>query len=197
MSIQELAGLAQHPRQRLTDRQVATVNTLIEAALAEVRASGYDQLTIRAVATRAGVTHTTAYSYFASKAHLVAEVFWRRLQEVPRPAVDPGAPLVERVRHAIEGPALIFDGEPELTHATTSALLSTDPETCRLRDVIGRELAERIDAAAGPDLAPEVGQALLLAFSGAMVQAGMGYLDFAGVVERMASFAQLLDRGTP
>jgi AcrR family transcriptional regulator len=197
MSIQELGGLAQHPRQRLTDRQMTMVKALIEAGLAEVRASGYDQLTIRAVATRAGVTHTTAYSYFASKAHLVAEVFWRRLQEVPPPAIDAGAPLVERVRRAIEGPALILDGEPELTHATTSALLSTDPETLRLRDVIGRELAERIDAAAGPDLPPEVGEALLLAFSGAMVQAGMGYLDFAGVVERMTSFAQLLDGRTP
>jgi AcrR family transcriptional regulator len=94
MSVQEVAGFAQHPRQRLTDRQLAMVKALIEAGLAEVRASGYDHLTIRAVATRAGVTHTTAYTYFASKAHLVAEVFWRRLQEVPRPAVDPGAPLV-------------------------------------------------------------------------------------------------------
>ena len=50
------------------------------AALVELRVSGYDGLTVRNVARRAEVAPATAYSYFGSKDHLVAEVFWRRFQ---------------------------------------------------------------------------------------------------------------------
>ena len=46
---------------------------------------------------RAGVAPATAYTYFSSKSHLVAEVFWRRLSAgVLEP--DPGAPRSERVK---------------------------------------------------------------------------------------------------
>ena len=41
------------------------------------------RLTVRNVARRAGVAPATAYTYFASKDHLVAEVFWRRLRGPP------------------------------------------------------------------------------------------------------------------
>ena len=48
---------------------------------------GYDGLTVRTVARRAGVAPATAYTYFASKDHLLAEVLWRRLQALPVPSV--------------------------------------------------------------------------------------------------------------
>ena len=40
------------------------------------------------VAAEAGVGAATAYTYFSSKEHLVAEVFWRRLAASPVPATD-------------------------------------------------------------------------------------------------------------
>ena len=75
-------------RRQLSARQAATVQKLVEAAVEELREHGYDGLTVRNVARAAGVAPATAYTYFASKDHLVTEVFWRRLEASPRPAVD-------------------------------------------------------------------------------------------------------------
>ena len=82
------------PRRHLSDRQARTVERLTEAAVDELREVGYPGLTVRAVARRAGVAPATAYTYFASKEHLVAEVFWRRLdgQQRPRPSTGAARP---------------------------------------------------------------------------------------------------------
>ena len=186
-----------HTRQLLSERQSATVAELIDAGVDELRERGYEQLSLRAVAARAGVTHTTAYAYFTSKAHLVAAIYWRRLQAMPRPAEGGGDSLDSRIRHALEGPALILSDEPELAQAALAALLTSDREVARLRDMIGADLGERVVLAVGPDADPHLADAILLAFSGAMLQAGMGYFDFSEVVRRMHTVAGLLtDRPT-
>jgi len=182
------------PRQSLSKRQASTVTALLDAGLALLREEGYDALTLRAVAARARVTHTTAYAYFTSKGHLVAEILWRRLADVPAPKPNPGAPLAKRVTEALSGPGLLFADDPALSDAGLSALLLRDPDVRRLRDAIALDLARRIETALGPDTEAELREAVLLAFSGAMLQAGMGYFDFAGAVQRVASMATLLDR---
>ena len=68
-------------RRRLTAQQAETVARLTDAAVDVLNADGFDGLTVRVVAKRAGVAPATAYTYFSSKSHLVAEVFWRRLAE--------------------------------------------------------------------------------------------------------------------
>lgn len=181
-----------HTRQRLTERRSATVTALIDAGLEELREHGHDQLSIRSVANRAGVTHTTAYSYFTSKAHLVAEIYWRRLDALPRTPPDSDAPLADRVTGALQGAALIVGDDADLAQAALSALLSSDLEVRRLRDAIGANLLRRVVDAVGPDEPPELVDALILAFSGAMLQAGMGYFGYAEVIERMSSLARLL-----
>ena len=50
----------------------------MDAAADEARERGYEGMTVRSVARRAGVAPATAYTYFASKDHLLAEVLWRR-----------------------------------------------------------------------------------------------------------------------
>ncbi len=181
-------------RQWLSKRQSATVATLLDAGLDQLREHGYEQLTVRAVAGRAGVTHTTAYSYFSSKGHLVAEMLWWRLRAVPVPITDQSMPLTTRITEALRGPGLVLGDDPALAQAALAALLTEDPDVSRLRDTIGADLTHRIESALGSDADPELTEALLLAFSGAMLQAGMGYFDFAGVVRRMTSVARLLDR---
>ncbi|MGB2757777.1 MAG: helix-turn-helix domain-containing protein [Acidimicrobiia bacterium] len=189
----ESKGPTAHTRQVLSQRQGETVATVLAAGLEQLRAHGYEQLSIRAVATAAGVTHTTAYAYFTSRAHLVAEIYWRELQSVPHASFREGLSLAARVNRAFKGPALLLADEPELAQAALSALLSTDPEVNRLRNAIGTDLASRVSDVVGPDTAPAITDALLLAFSGAMLQAGMGYFDFTGVVERMRALAKLLE----
>jgi len=172
------------------------VTALLDAGLDHLRDHGYDELTLRSVAARAGVTHTTAYNYFTSKAHLVAEIFWRHLSAVPAPSPDAELPLADRITQALNGPSMLLADEPGLADAALSALLLGDPDICRLRNTIGLDLSRRVETAVGPDADPQVVEAVLLAFSGAMLQAGMGYFDFAGVVQRISRLAALLQPGS-
>jgi AcrR family transcriptional regulator len=181
-------------RHGLSKRQSATVTALLDAGLDHLREHGYEQLTIRAVAIRAGVTHTTAYSYFSSKDHLVAEMLWRRLEALGPPVTDQTMSLPDRITEALGGPGLVLSDDPALAQAGLTALLTQDPDVARLRDTIGADLARRIQSALGDGADGRLTEALLLAFSGAMLQAGMGYFDFSEVVRRMASMARLLER---
>ena len=74
------------PRRQLSGRPADTVTALVAAAVEEVAVTGFDGLTVRNVARRAGVSPATAYTYFASKEHLLTEVFWRRLSALEEPA---------------------------------------------------------------------------------------------------------------
>ncbi len=179
-------------RRHLSERQADTVDRLTDAAVEEVRGTGYEGLTVRNVARRAGVAPATAYTYFASKDHLVAEVFWRRLQDQAAPAPDGRRTPATRVAAAIEEMAHVVTDEPDLAAACTTALLAGDPDVARLREQIGVEMAERLRVALGDDGDAAVLDALSLALSGAMLQAGMGYFPHAELSSRMASVADLL-----
>ena len=91
-------------RRRLSPRQAATVGRLADALLTELATVDYDGLSVRSVARRAGVAPATAYTYFTSKAHLVAEVFWRRLRALPDTPLDPAAPAAARASATIASP---------------------------------------------------------------------------------------------
>jgi len=65
------------------------VATLVQAAEDETEEVGYAGLTVRGVARRAGVAPATAYTYFSSKDHLLAEVLWRRTEALPPVEADP------------------------------------------------------------------------------------------------------------
>src|SRR5580692_640071 len=115
------------PRQ-LSGRQASSVRALLLAGYEVLSEVGYGALSIRTVATRAGVTHTTAYTYFSSKAHLVAEIFWSRLQSAPHPSPDPQHSFAQRVTEALSDPALLLASENFLSQAGMAALLSDEPD---------------------------------------------------------------------
>jgi AcrR family transcriptional regulator len=179
-------------RRDLGGRQADRVDALVAAALAELRAHGYDGLTVRNVARRAGVAAATAYTYFGSKDHLVAEVFWRRLDALPAPRVDGRRPAEERVAGVLRELSLLVADEPELAAASTTAILAGDADVQRLRDRIGVVFSDRLRAALGPDHDPAVLRALNLAFSGAFLQAGMGYFGYPELADRMQEVAGVL-----
>ena len=182
-------------RRHLTERQADTVQRLADAAVDEIRERGYEGLTVRNVARRAGVAGATAYTYFASKDHLVAEVFWRRLQTLPGVRVDRRRSPAARVVGAVRDVSVLVADEPELAAACTTALLARDPDVQRLRDRIGATVHGRLAEALGDDGDATVLQALDLAFSGAMLQAGMGHLAYEELADRMAEVAVLVVDG--
>lgn len=181
------------PRQGLNARQAETVERLLEAGAEELRAVGHDALTVRTVAQRAGVSPATAYTYLASKNHLYAELFWRFLAEDDtEPAgEDAGARLQSVIRHL----AARLAGAPELAAAVTPALLGTDPDVERLRLRIGAELVARFRAALGEATDPAVVETVALAFSGALLQAGMGLMTYTEMGERLDAVVAVIMRG--
>jgi AcrR family transcriptional regulator len=178
-------------RRHLTEKQADTVARLVDAAVDEVRDTGYDGLTVRGVARRAGVAPATAYTYFAGKEHLLAEVFWRRLQSLPALRPDRRRAAADRVADAVQGMAMLVADEPALAAAVTTAMLAHDPDVKRLRDAIGAVFADRLSIALGPDADPRVLRALTIAFAGAMLTAGMGNLHYDEVADVMADVTAL------
>ena len=178
-------------RRGLNARQAETVQRLVAAALDELRAAGYDGLTVRSVAARAGVAPATAYTYFSSKNHLVAEIFWRKLHERPRAEAGKAAAL-DRVIAVFADLTELLAGEPELCAAVTIALLGTDPDVRTLQLMIGREINARIGDALGASATAGIADALNLAWAGAFLQAGMGHAPVEKVGDRLAVVARLV-----
>ena len=109
-------------RRRLTDKRADTVRRLSEAAAEVVRESPYSDLTFQQIATRAGVTRATAYVYFSSKEHILAEVYRRRLVDAPPPDLA-GLPVADRVAATFRHLALLWAENPEFGRAAARALL--------------------------------------------------------------------------
>jgi len=185
-----LASAADGPRRALSDRQARTVERLTDAAMDELVAGGFASLTVRSVAKRAGVAPATAYTYFASKEHLVAEVYWRRFRDQPAQRHDRRRSAVARVSEVLEGFAMVVADEVELSAACTVAVLADDPEVRVLRERIGAELHRRLTAALGDGADPAVVETLQFAASGVMLQFGTGHLGYEalpGVLARVAA----------
>ncbi len=181
------------PRRTLSDRQADTVARLVDATVVELRSHPAKGLTVRNVARRAGVAPATAYTYFASRDHLVTEVFWQRLRELPPPRRVGDA--ATRVGSALGEVATLVADEPELAVACTQAMLADDPEVRRLRDEIGAAVVARLRAALEgvPGGVDDLRVATLgLVFSGAMLQAGMGHLEYADLPDRLGDSARLI-----
>ena len=180
------------PVRRIVDgRRADTVQRLLTAALDEVRAVPYSDLTVRSVAKRADVSPATAYTYFSSKEHLVCAILWQQVQDLPAPPVrarrSPAAALADAVR----GITAVFTSEPELSRACTTALLTDDPEVRRLRDQIGTELLRRVGDAIGP-MSPTARETFTMAFVGALVLAGTGYMSFDDLPRRLSKVTDVL-----
>jgi AcrR family transcriptional regulator len=178
-------------RRRLTAKQAGTVDRLGRAAVEILTRDGFGGLTVRSVAAEAGVGAATAYTYFSSKEHLVAEVFWRRLAAAP-PAVHESGDAAGRVIDVLRHIALLVADEPQFAGAVTSALLGRDPDVEVLRLRIGRNIHERLLAALGSGRDPDVIESLELLYAGALVRAGMGYGSYADIADRLEKSARLM-----
>ena len=172
------------PRRQLNQRQAATVQRLLDAGLAQLAEVGPETLTVRQVAMRAGVSPATAYTYFSSKNHLLAELFHRAVVEQVPSASDQGS-ATARVRALTRALTELCEANPHVAAGANLALLGSDPDVERLRLRIGAEFVARFDAALGDRSTPELVDVLVLAFSGALLQAGMGLITYTELGDRL------------
>jgi AcrR family transcriptional regulator len=179
-------------RRRLTARQAEVVKQLVLATESEVEEVGYTGLTVRSVARRAGVAPATAYNYFSSKDHMLAEVLWRRMQGLPPVDTSEALSLAERMSQTVRAMVLFTTESAALVDACTVALLSTNPDVKHLRDRIGAQIHRRLAAALGPGSDPMVVRVLETSFSGALLAAGMGHMSSMDIPDFVADAAQMM-----
>ncbi|HET7742292.1 MULTISPECIES: TetR/AcrR family transcriptional regulator [unclassified Mycolicibacterium] len=173
-------------------RQEETFRKVLAAGVEMLRESSYADLTVRAVAARAKVAPATAYTYFSSKNHLIAEVYLDLMKQVPF-FTDVNEPMTARVEQALRSMALMVADEPEVAAACTTALLTgTDPTVRRVRDRIGAEIHRRIRSAVGPDADPRVVSALEMTYFGALVNAGSGAFTYHQIADRLSYVVGLI-----
>ena len=183
----------QAPRNR---RQEETFRKVLAAGMETLREKSYADLTVRAVAARAKVAPATAYTYFSSKNHLIAEVYLDLVRQVPY-FTDVNDPMPTRVDDALRHLALVVADEPEVAAACTTALLGggADPAVRAARDRIGAEIHRRIASAIGPGAQPGTVSGLEMAFFGALVQAASGQFTYREIADRLAAVVSLILTG--
>ncbi len=145
---------------------------------------------MRTIARRAGVAPATAYTYFSGKDHLLAEVLWRCVQSSPH-LVDLTVDLPERVAETARTMGFASMGPPAVA-ACTTALLGDGPDVKGVRLRIGVEIGRRLAAALGGAADPAVLPVLQATYTGALISAGMGHLDFDAVPPLMADATALM-----
>ena len=181
------------PLRRLNPRQAATVDRLLEAGREELDEVGYDQLTVRSVAARAGVSPATAYTHLGSKDHLVAELFWRLVEQTPDSTGRARIPA-SRVQRTLADFARPIGSTPALATAANRSLLGTDPDVHRVRLKVAGLVHDRLLAALGePD--EDLLDALMLAFFGALLQTGMGFGDYDRLEQRLDRVVAVIMKG--
>jgi AcrR family transcriptional regulator len=135
----------------LSPTQVATRRRLIDAALGLAADGGYDAVTMRAVAARAGVSAPTAYQYFSSKDHVLVDAMVELVAQVtatveaePRPkgknVADRAAAMLRRVVRDVEQ-------TPELVIALTRAFISGSRDVGHLRPGLDASMRRWIELA--------------------------------------------------
>lgn len=167
------------PRRGLNDKQAATVERLYAEAMRLLKEVGHEDLAMRAVGQRAGVSPATVYTYFSSKDHLFVELFWRVIEQdgaIELTSPTPMSRLQELVRHLAD----VVAGVPELTAAVHKSLLAGDPEVHRVRADIGMWCTGQFRDAVGREarLPPQVVMTLTFALTGALLQTGMGVFGY-------------------
>ncbi|WP_283613529.1 TetR/AcrR family transcriptional regulator [Mycolicibacterium poriferae] len=177
------------PRNR---RQEETFRKVLSAGIEMLRESSYADLTVRAVAARAKVAPATAYTYFSSKNHLIAEVYLDLIRKVDY-FTDVNDTRSSRVEKTLRAMALTVADEPEVAAACTTALLSGNDAAVRaVRERIGGEIHRRIRAAVGPDPDPRTLAALEMTFFGALVNAGSGAFTYHQIADRLSYVVGLI-----
>ncbi|WP_336354259.1 TetR/AcrR family transcriptional regulator [Pseudomonas atacamensis] len=123
--------------QRLTDRKREAI---IQAAIAEFRAHGFEITSMDKIAATAGVSKRTVYNHFPSKEELFAEILnqlWARIIAEPSVSYDRERPLHEQLRLMLQQKVQMMADENFLTLARV-AIAATIHSPERAQNMIER-----------------------------------------------------------
>ncbi|QKV62980.1 TetR/AcrR family transcriptional regulator [Pseudomonas sp. 43A] len=127
--------------QRLTDRKREAI---IQAAIAEFRAHGFEITSMDKIAATAGVSKRTVYNHFPSKEELFAEILnqlWARISAEQSVVYNRDQPLRDQLRQMLQAKVQLMADENFLTLARV-AIAATIHSPERAQNMIER-LGER------------------------------------------------------
>lgn len=137
----------------LSATQTATRRRLLDAAQELATEGGYDAVSMRAVAQRAGVSPPTAYQYFASRDHVLVDVLTDLaagttavITARPSRRRDPVERTVATLRRVVQR----MEEEPGLFVALIRAYVSGAPEVRHAAAAMQSSMRLWIDSALGP-----------------------------------------------
>lgn len=169
--------------------RASSPDTLAEAACELFLERGYAQTAIADITTRAGVSRSSFFNYFASKADILWGVFDLHAADVLERLRDPGMPVAEALRAFGHG----YPPDSLALAIANAEAMGLEDELVRERAVrqarLATAIAERLHAgeAVGDDLGAEVTAA---AYAGAVMAAiwrwaalGSGHTDLGAVLE--------------
>ena len=143
----------------LSRTQAATRQKLLDAARELAAAEGYDGVTVRKVAARAGVSAPTAYQYFTSKDHLLVDVLVELVGDTTgslthRPAEGdtPADRAAATLRRAVDRVV----AAPDLYVALTRAYLTGGTDVAHARDAMTASTHRWVELALGDDGDPDL-----------------------------------------
>lgn len=122
---------------RLTDRKREAI---IQAAIAEFRAHGFEITSMDKIAATAGVSKRTVYNHFPSKEELFAEILnqlWARISAEQSVVYNRDQPLREQLRQMLQAKVQLMADENFLTLARV-AIAATIHSPERAQNMIER-----------------------------------------------------------
>ncbi|PYC24076.1 TetR family transcriptional regulator [Pseudomonas jessenii] len=123
--------------QRLTDRKREAI---IQAAIAEFRANGFEVTSMDKIAATAGVSKRTVYNHFPSKEELFAEILnqlWARISAEQSVVYNRDQPLREQLRQMLQAKVQLMADENFLTLARV-AIAATIHSPERAQNMVER-----------------------------------------------------------
>jgi TetR/AcrR family transcriptional regulator of autoinduction and epiphytic fitness len=123
--------------QRLTDRKREAI---IQAAIAEFRANGFEVTSMDKIAATAGVSKRTVYNHFPSKEELFAEILnqlWARISAEQSVVYNRDQPLRDQLRQMLHAKVQLMADENFLTLARV-AIAATIHSPERAQNMVER-----------------------------------------------------------
>ncbi|WP_180698599.1 TetR/AcrR family transcriptional regulator [Pseudomonas crudilactis] len=123
--------------QRLTDRKREAI---IQAAITEFRANGFEVTSMDKIAATAGVSKRTVYNHFPSKEELFAEILnqlWARISAEQSVVYNRDQPLRDQLRQMLQAKVQLMADENFLTLARV-AIAATIHSPERAQNMIER-----------------------------------------------------------
>jgi len=159
---------------------------VLRATVELLRELPYADITMRAIAKRAGISVGTLREHFWSKDAIVAQIYLDRLRAVPLDVdVDLGAQ--ERIVAQFSALVMLLADEPALAAACSAALVGGDPSARSVRERIHAEYHRRVRTMLRSGAWPEITETLEFGLVGALVHASCGGPTFQQTAEDLAN----------